>query len=90
MNILWTWKKIVLFAGIIGLGIIGLIIADQQDYLSGRTNSQTAIGNGTADPLAESAELIPAKKIESVPVKKTVIPDYRKNSGIDGVREVIK
>lgn len=62
-----TIKRVVLFLGIIGLGIIGLIIADQQDYLSGRTDGQASIGNGEADPLVKDVQLVPSKKNTAPP-----------------------
>lgn len=46
-----TIKKIILFLGIILIGIIGLMVADQHDFLQGRTETQNTIGNGVADPL---------------------------------------
>lgn len=51
MKYFWTWRKLALFFGIIGLGIIGLMIADQYDFLMGRNDAAIPIGNGAADPL---------------------------------------
>lgn len=62
-----TFKRIAMFLGIIGIGIIGLIIADQQDYLSGRTDGQASIGNGEADPLIKDVQLTPSKSNKTPP-----------------------
>ncbi len=51
MEKFWTWRKIILFLAIIGVGIMGLMIADQQSYLQGRDPATNPIGNGEADPL---------------------------------------
>ncbi|HQV65137.1 MAG TPA: hypothetical protein PKZ56_02820 [Candidatus Paceibacterota bacterium] len=97
MKDFWTWRKVALFLGIIGLGIMGLVFADQQDFLSGRANSQSAIGNGEADPLAEDANLLPIKTkagtsavIEKPGTKKTTIPTTKQQLEIDGINPVSK
>lgn len=55
MKDFWTWRKIVLFFSIIGLGIIGLMVADQHNFLNGRKEVVTTIGNGNPDPLVSGA-----------------------------------
>ena len=97
MKDFWTWRKVALFLGIIGLGIIGLVFADQQDFVSGRANSQTAIGNGKADPLAKDADLLPIKTktetsavIEKPGTKKTTAPTTKQQLEIDGIKPVSK
>jgi hypothetical protein len=47
----FTLKKIIIFFSIIGLGIVGLMVADQYNFLNGRKEVVTTIGNGTPDPL---------------------------------------
>lgn len=82
-------KKVVIFLGIISLGIIGLIIADQQDYISGRDSTEAStIGNGISDPLVSneanvktSAKLAPSKIIK----EKTDVPP-----SIDGIKKTKK
>lgn len=86
-----TWRKVIIFVGIIGLGIIGIMVADQQDFLAGRTSAEdTTIGNGVADPLAAEADLLPIKKQATIDTqksspKKTVAPAPKKSPEIDGV-----
>ncbi len=76
---------------------MGLVFADQQDFLSGRANSQTAIGNGEADPLTKDANLLPIKTkagtsavIEKPGTKKTTIPTTKQQLEIDGINPVSK
>ncbi len=93
MKDFWTWRKVALFIGIIGLGIIGLVIADQQDFLSGRANSGSIIGNGEPDPLAEEADLLPIKTGSTTPPKvqpKKTSPVVKQETDIDGVNPVVK
>jgi hypothetical protein len=45
---MFTLRNIILFLGIIGLGIVGLVIADQADFINGRQNTQQVIGVGTS------------------------------------------
>lgn len=87
MKNFWTWKKVVLFLGIIGLGILGLVIADQYDFMGGRSaDGETAvIGNGVPDPLI--GDNIP-KELQDKP---RIVPTANKasvseSSGIDGVK----
>jgi hypothetical protein len=57
-------KKVVIFLGIIFLGIIGLVIADQIDFSSDRSLSQTntiGTGTGSGEPSTASVELAPSK-----------------------------
>ena len=82
MKDFWTWRKIILFFGIIGLGIVGLMIADQNDFLSGRKESITTIGNGTPDPLVSGTA---SPTSESLPVKAT--PIKKQSSPIDGIKK---
>ena len=69
MRNFWTWRKVGIFLGIIGLGIIGLIIADQHDFMTGRSSTQTAIGNGVPDPLVSGSsspqKIAPSKSLNS-------------------------
>lgn len=95
MKDFWTWRKVALFLGIIGLGIVGLVIADRQDFLSGRANSQTAIGNGEPDPLAKDADILPIKTKSNVTATqkssiKTQVPVKNEPSDIDGINPVVK
>jgi hypothetical protein len=91
MKDFWTWRKLGLFIGIIGLGIVGLVIADQQDFLNGRANTQTSIGDGIPDPLAADANILPIKteasgSVQKSSSKKTIAPVIKKDSEIDGVK----
>ncbi len=74
----WTWRKVVSFLFIIGLGVLGLIFADQNDFLNGRTNDQTSIGDGIADPLVTEIKI---NNKQSTSGKAEV-------SGIDGTRKI--
>jgi hypothetical protein len=74
-------KKVLLFFGIIFLGIIGLVIADQIDFSSDRSFSKTnTIGTGTesGEPSTASVKLAPSKV--------TPKPSVPVNKNIDGVR----
>lgn len=93
MKDFWTWRKLALFVGIIGLGIIGLIIADQQDFLNGRANTQTSIGDGIPDPLAKDANIVPIKTrttttTSKATVKTPTIPTSQEYSEIDGIQSI--
>ena len=89
-----TIQKILTFLGIIFLGIIGLMVADQIDFSHGRTLSQqNTIGNGTSDPILiesqkessrdvkqENDIKLPPSKIQTMSSVPAAIPN------IDGVR----
>ncbi len=91
MKNITIFKKVIIFLGIIGLGLVGLVVADQQDFLSGRTSDENkTIGNGIADPLAADANLLPIKTegtadVQKSSQKKAVAPVPKKSSEIDGV-----
>lgn len=86
MKDFWTWRKIVLFFSIIGLGIIGLMVADQHNFLNGRKESVTAIGNGTPDPLV-SGSVSPRSYIQPETTKPTQNSSKPQPSGIDGIKK---
>lgn len=86
MKDFWTWRKLVLFFGIIGLGIIGLMVADQYDFLTGRNSPATTIGNGTADPLV-SGSVSPRSHIQPGTTKPTQNSSKSQPSGIDGIKK---
>ncbi len=50
-----TTKRIIFFLGILFLGIIGLVIADQIDFTKGRSGA-SVIGNGIPDPLVDEKD----------------------------------
>jgi hypothetical protein len=50
-----TTKRIIFFLGILFLGIIGLVIADQIDFTKGRSGA-SVIGNGIPDPLVDDKD----------------------------------
>jgi hypothetical protein len=88
-----TIKKIILFLGIILIGIIGLMVADQHDFLQGRTETQNTIGNGVPDPLVtgtsvknnNSAHVTTGSGSNLAPSKIKTSNDT--NSGIDGIEK---
>jgi DNA/RNA endonuclease YhcR with UshA esterase domain len=91
-----TIKKIILFLGIILIGIIGLMVADQYDFINGRTDNQISIGNGIPDPLVSSEERTTQSVEKSEPNKKTdgsvsgtlpKKPSTASVSNIDGVQK---
>jgi hypothetical protein len=65
----FTWQKVFAFLGIIALGIIGLIIADQYDFLGGRTDESINIGTGSVEKIDQPFQL---KKTEQLPDNTTV------------------
>lgn len=77
----FTWQKIILFIGIIGLGLIGLMVADRYDFIDGRDNSQISIGNGVADPLVTSDRTM---QRETATI---TIPKQQKNPAVDGIKK---
>lgn len=86
MKDFWTWRKLILFFGIIGLGIVGLMVADQHDFLTGRKETITAIGDGTPDPLV-SGSVSPRPYIQpgvTKPAQNTTKPQ---SSVIDGIKK---
>lgn len=63
MNFLF--RTIITFLAIITIGLIGLMIADQQDFLAGRTQTQTVIGTGGGpieNPLSLKSDFEKGKK----------------------------
>ena len=78
----FTLKKIIIFFSIIGLGIVGLMVADQHNFLNGRKEVVTTIGNGTPDPLVSGTA---SPTSESLPVKAT--PIKKQSSPIDGIKK---
>ncbi len=81
----FTLQKIILFFGIIFLGIMGLMIADQHDFRTGRKSTVTGIGNGTPDPLVSGAAS-PRSYIQ--PGTEKPIPIKTEPSSIDGVKKL--
>lgn len=79
MKNFWTWRKVILFLIIIGFGIMGLIFADQQDFLHGRKDEITSIGDGIADPLVTGT---------ATTGQKASVPNPAKASGVDGIRKI--
>jgi hypothetical protein len=79
-----TIIKILLFIGIISLGIFGLMVADQYDFVTGRKNSVTTIGNGTPDPLVSGAA---SPKSYIQPGTAKPVPVKTESSSIDGVKK---
>jgi hypothetical protein len=77
----FTWQKVIVFVGIIGLGLIGLMVADQYDFIGGRKNSEITIGDGTADPLVTNTDL---NQKETAAV---TIPKQQKNPAVDGIKK---
>lgn len=86
MKDFWTWRKLILFFGIIGVGIVGLMVADQHNFLTGRKESIPTIGNGTPDPLV-SGSVSPRSYIQPGVTKPTQNPDASSSSGIDGIKK---
>ena len=84
MKNFWTWRKVIVFLIIIGAGIFGIILADEHDFLSGRTEPQTVIGNGVADPLVNGN--VP-KIIQGSKVKTTTRTGTASVPVIDGVKQ---
>ncbi len=84
MKDFWTWRKLILFFGIIGLGIVGLMVADQYDFLAGRNSPATTIGNGTADPLV-SGTVSPRNYIQPGTSKNS--PSKSEPTAIDGIKK---
>jgi hypothetical protein len=70
-----TWQKVIVFIGIIGLGLVGLMVADQYDFLGGREGDKITIGDGTADPLVTGTS---STTTATVPNEKTVIDGVKK------------
>lgn len=77
----FTLKKIIIFFSIIGLGIVGLMVADQHNFLNGRKEVVTTIGNGTPDPLVSgTASPTTQRNNPAGSVKKQTTP-------IDGIKK---
>jgi hypothetical protein len=89
-----TLQKILTFLGIIFLGIIGLMVADQIDFSHGRTLShQNTIGNGTSDPILTESQKESSRDIKQETVTKLSPSKIQTTSSapaaipnIDGVR----
>jgi hypothetical protein len=82
----FTLKKIIIFFSIIGLGIIGLMVADQYNFLNGRKEVVTTIGNGTPDPLV-SGSVSPRSYIQPGTTKPTQNSSKSQSSGVDGIKK---
>jgi hypothetical protein len=88
-----TIKKIILFLGIILIGIIGLMVADQYDFINGRTDNHNTIGNGVPDPLVNNQnsdiQTIDENKKNPVSSNNTVLkkPSAASVPNIDGVQK---
>lgn len=85
-----TIKRIIFFFGILFLGIIGLVIADQIDFTKGRRGA-SVIGNGISDPLIDKKdqELPGGSRTDLSPSKiNTQINNEQKNNyqNVDGIR----
>lgn len=63
-----------MFLAIIGVGIIGLVVADHYDFIGGRKNDEITIGNGVPDPLVSDTPTATA----TVPTEKPVIDGINK------------
>ena len=57
-----TWKRIAWFIGIIIIGLVGLMVADQVDFLNGRKGSPSTIGGGVIDTNTASAVKVDLNK----------------------------
>lgn len=80
-----TTKRIIFFLGILFLGIIGLVIADQIDFTHGRRGA-SVIGNGTPDPLV-SGTVSPRSYIQPGTTKSTQNSIKPQPSGVDGIKK---
>lgn len=76
----FTWQKVIMFIGIIGLGLIGLMVADQYDFIGGRDDSKITIGDGTPDPLVTN-NVSTQKETASVTIPKQQKP------AVDGIKK---
>ncbi len=56
---IFTLRNIAIFLGIIGLGILGLVVADQTDFIDGRNDTQQVIGVGNSEPVINPLRLKP-------------------------------
>lgn len=84
-----TTKRIIFFLGILFLGIIGLVIADQIDFTKGRSGA-SVIGNGIPDPLVDDKDQeLSESRTDLSPSKiNTQINNEQKNNyqNVDGIR----